>query len=182
MRMRHYAFPPASVLGDFLSKVGNLRRRESHAGVNEVRSVALDLHMGSTTVGLAGPGREAPVLYGDISTTPEAIAKLARKLDGPDTILRFCYEAGPCGYGAYRQLTTMGYECCVVAPSMTPRLPGERIKTDRRDALSLARLYRSGDLTPVWVPNEEQEAVRDLVHRGASDTLYCYQATRGRPV
>ncbi|MFH1570482.1 MAG: IS110 family transposase, partial [Gemmatimonadota bacterium] len=83
--------------------------------------------------------------------------------DDGSTRLRFCYEAGPCGYDLYRQLTAMGHECMVVAPSLIPRRPGERIKTDRRDAVSLARLHRAGELVPVWVPDEEQEAVRDLV-------------------
>jgi transposase len=77
-------------------------------------------------------------------------------------MLLFCYEAGPCGYGLYRQLTEAGHDCQVVAPSLIPKKPGERIKTDRRDALKLARLLRAGDLTAVWVPDAEQEAMRDL--------------------
>ena len=67
--------------------------------------------------------------------------------------LRFCYEAGPCGYGIQRQLTLAGHDCVVVAPSLIPRKPGERIKTDRRDAINLAKLHRAGELTPVWVPD-----------------------------
>ena len=69
---------------------------------------------------------------------------------------------GPCGHGVYRQLRALGHDCTVVAPSLIPRRPGDRIKTDRRDALSLARLFRNGELTPVWVPDEAQEAMRDL--------------------
>jgi len=122
--------------------------------------VALDIHKDSTTV--AGSDRKEPRLYGDIASTGEAITKLVDKLGGPSTRLRFCYEAGPCGYGVYRQLTAMGHECTVVAPSLIPRRPGDRIKTDRRDALALARLHRNGELTAVWVPDEEQEAMRDL--------------------
>ena len=118
--------------------------------------VALDQHMDSITVAFADGGRRLPQLYGTIPSTPSAVAKLARRLDDGRTQLRFCYEAGPCGYGLYRQLTTMGYECLVVAPSLTPRRPGERIKTDRRDALTLARYHRSGDLVAVWVPDEER--------------------------
>ena len=124
--------------------------------------VALDIHKDSTTVALAGSDRKDPILYGDIASTGEAITKLVDKLGGSSTRLRFCYEAGPCGYGVYRQLTAMGHECTVVAPSLIPRRPGERIKTDRRDALALARLHRHGELTAVWVPDEEQEAMRDL--------------------
>jgi transposase len=101
-------------------------------------------------------------LYGTIASTGEAISKLVDKLGGSSTVLQFCYEAGPCGYGAYRQLTALGHECTVVAPSLIPRRPGERIKTDKRDALSLARLHRNDELTAVWVPDEEQEAMRDL--------------------
>ena len=125
--------------------------------------VALDQHMDSYTVATAGPGRQMPQLYGDIPSTPEAVTELVRRLDDGKAWLRFCYEAGPCGYGLYGQLTAMGYECVVVAPSLIPRRPGLRIKTDRRDAVSLARLHRSGELTAVWVPGEEQEAIRDLV-------------------
>ena len=76
--------------------------------------------------------------------------------------LSFCYEAGPCGYGLYRDLTALGHGCEVVAPSLIPRKAGERLKTDRRDALMLARLHRAGELTAVWVPDQEQEAIRDL--------------------
>jgi transposase len=125
--------------------------------------VALDQHQDSITVAIAEPGPQAPRLYGQIASTPAALSQLARRLDDGQSHLRFCYEAGPCGYGAYRQLTAMGHDCTVVAPSLIPRRPGERIKTDRRDALRLAQQHRSGELTPVWVPGVEQEAVRDLV-------------------
>jgi len=76
--------------------------------------------------------------------------------------LAFCYEAGPCGYGLYRQITALGHECVVVAPSLVPTRPGDRVKTDRRDALTQASLFRSGELTPVWVPEDAHEAMRDL--------------------
>lgn len=124
--------------------------------------VALDVHKDSITVALAGEDRKTPRLYGTIPSTGEALSKLAGKLSDPETQLRFCYEAGPCGYGVYRQLKALGHDCTVVAPSLIPRRPGDRIKTDRRDALSLARLFRNGELTPVWVPDEAQEAMRDL--------------------
>ena len=127
------------------------------------KTVALEQHMDAITVAVAAPGRQPPEFCGDVPSTPEAVRKLVGRLDDGKMDLRFCYEAGPCGYGLYRQLTMMGYDCSVVAPSLSPRRPGERIKTDRRDALTLARQHRSGDLVAVWVPDEEQEAIRDLV-------------------
>ena len=86
------------------------------------------------------------------------------------TQLVFVYEAGPCGYWLYRSLTQKGYVCWVVAPSLIPKKPGDRVKTDRRDAMQLARLMRSGDLTPVYVPAVDDEAIRDL-SRAREDTL-----------
>ena len=85
------------------------------------------------------------------------------KLAGRYEKLWVCYEAGPTGYGLYRQVRALGHECSVVAPSLIPRKPGERVKTNRRDAVTLARLFRAGELTPVWVPDAVHEAVRDLV-------------------
>ena len=126
------------------------------------KTVALEQHMDAITVAVAAPGPPTE-FCGDIPSTPEAVRKLVGRLDDGKMDLRFCYEAGPCGYGLYRQLTMMGYDCSVVAPSLSPRRPGERIKTDRRDALTLARQHRSGHLVAVWVPDEEQEAIRDLV-------------------
>lgn len=127
--------------------------------------VGLDVHKGSIAVGLAPPGREPASYWGELANEPSAIGKLAGELARTygGELIRFCYEAGPCGYGVYRQLTGLGFDCDVVAPSRIPRAPGERIKTDRRDACKLARLLRSGELTPVWVPDEDQEAMRDLV-------------------
>ena len=101
--------------------------------------------------------------YGKIANTPAAVKALAAKLSRVGSELRFCYEAGPCGYGIQRQLTLAGHECVVVAPSLIPRKPGDRIKTDRRDAISLAKLHRAGELTAVWVPDPAHEAIRDLV-------------------
>jgi transposase len=88
---------------------------------------------------------------------------MIRKLAGRYEKLYFCYEAGPTGYGLYRQVRALGHDCIVVAPSLVPKRPGERVKTNRRDAVTLARLLRAGDLTPVWVPDAVHEAVRDLV-------------------
>ena len=125
--------------------------------------VAMDQHQDSITVATAVPGRGEPALYGKIASTPEAVSRLARRLDDGKTTLRFCYEAGACGYGLHRQLTELGHECMVVAPSLIPRRSSQRIKTDRRDAVSLARCHRNGDLVSVWVPGVQQEALRDLV-------------------
>lgn len=130
--------------------------------------VGLDVHKDTIAVAVAKEGREAAESLGTIINSPEAIAKLVRKL-GPAKNLYFGYEAGPCGYGIYRQLTSAGATCMVAAPSLIPRKPGERVKTDRRDAKKLAQLLRSGELTPVWVPGEKQEALRDLV-RAREDT------------
>ena len=82
--------------------------------------------------------------------------------------LRFCYEAGPCGYGLHRQITDLGHEWAVVAPSLIPMKAGDRIKTDRRDAVMLAKLHRAGELTAVWVPGAAHEAMRDLVRARAT--------------
>ena len=124
--------------------------------------VGLDVHKDTIAVAVAREGWGDAESVGTITNQPEAIAKLVRKL-GPVGGLHFCYEAGPCGYGIYRQIKEMGASCLVAAPSLIPRKPGERIKTDRRDAKKLARLLRSGELTRVWVPDERQEALRDLV-------------------
>lgn len=127
------------------------------------RYVGLDVHKDTIAVAVAEPGNSAPVSYGQIATTPQAITKLLRKMSPHGELVGFCYEAGPCGYGIYRQITGLGHDCMVVAPSLIPRKPGVRIKTDRRDARTLAQLFRSGQLTRVWVPDPDQEAVRDLV-------------------
>jgi transposase len=99
---------------------------------------------------------------GTIPNEPEAVHKLMRRL-GPAEQLRVCYEAGPCGYTLYWQLTRAGISCVVIAPTLIPVKAGDRVKTDRRDAEKLARSFRSGDLTPVWVPDAAHEALRDLV-------------------
>ena len=100
---------------------------------------------------------------GEISADPESVRRLVAKLEKRHGQLHFCYEAGPTGYGLYRQLTKLGHQCSVVAPSLIPRRPVDRIKTNRRDAQQLARMLRAGELTEVWVPDEAHEAIRDLV-------------------
>jgi transposase InsO family protein len=135
--------------------------RKEPVYVYELAHVGLDVHAETIAVAVAEPGGEVRPL-GSIPNRPEAVAKLVRKL-GPREHLRVCYEAGPCGYVLYWQLTKLGVPCDVVAPTLVPTKPGDRVKTDRRDAAKLARCYRAGDLTPVWVPDAAHEALRDLV-------------------
>ena len=126
--------------------------------------VGLDVHKDTIAVAATEPGKRGEAReYGKIANTPLALRTLTAKLARGGNTLRFCYEAGPCGYGIQRQLTAAGHECAVVAPSLIPRKPGDRIKTDRRDAINLAKLHRAGELTPVWVPDQAHEAIRDLV-------------------
>src|SRR2546423_781758 len=125
------------------------------------RFVGLDVHAETIAVGVAEPGGEVRSL-GTIPNVPEAVRRLVKKLGPPET-LRVCYEAGPTGYVLYRQLSALGVPCAVIAPTLVPVKAGDRVKTDRRDAEKLARSYRSGDLTPVWVPDPGHEALRDLV-------------------
>lgn len=126
--------------------------------------IGLDVHKETIAVALAEAGQRGTVReYGKIAHTPAAVTALAAKLARTGRTLQFCYEAGPCGYGIQRQLTLAGHGCVVVAPSLIPRKPGDRIKTDRRDAINLAKLHRAGELTPVWVPDPQHEAMRDLV-------------------
>jgi transposase len=129
-----------------------------------VRYIGLDVHKASISVSVAEDGRNGEVRFiGAIPNTPPDVAKLTRRLAKEGHRLEFCYEAGPCGYGLYRQLIELGHHCMVVAPSLIPTRPGDRIKTDRRDSQKLAILHRSGDLTAVWVPDAMHEAMRDLV-------------------
>jgi transposase len=126
--------------------------------------VGLDVHKDTISVASAEAGlREEVREHGKIPNTPAALNALLKRLASERKTLRFCYEAGPCGYGIQRQIASAGHECAVVAPSLIPRKPGARIKTDRRDALNLAKLHRAGELTSVWVPDQAHEAVRDLV-------------------
>ena len=126
--------------------------------------IGLDVHKDTIAVAVAEVGKRGEVReHGKIANTPTALKALAIKLTRSGQEPRFCYEAGPCGYGIQRQLSAAGHECVVVAPSLIPRKPGERIKTDRRDAINLAKLHRAGELTSVWVPDQAHEAIRDLV-------------------
>ena len=140
--------------------------------------VGLDVHKDSIVVAVAAGGLRGEVReYGRIANTPTALDRLLRKLGGDGITLRFCYEAGPCGYGIQRRLSTQGQECVVVAPSLIPKRPGDRVKTDRRDAASLAKLHRAGELTAVWVPDSRHEAMRDLV-RARLDAVHSLRRAR----
>lgn len=124
--------------------------------------VGLDTHKATIAVAVAGRGRAAAEYWGEIENTPAAVRNLVQKLSPEGEVISVCYDAGPCGYGLYRQVMGMGHDCVVVAPGLIPRKAGDRVKTDRRDALTLARLHRAGELTAVWVPGADQEAMRDL--------------------
>lgn len=124
--------------------------------------VGLDVSKDKIAVAVADEGRSKPRYIGMIPYTVEAIRKLIKKL-GDTEHLRVCYEAGVTGYGLYRLLTSLDIKCEVIAPSLIPQKPGDRVKTDKRDALNLAKLYRAGELTPIYVPTEDDEALRDLV-------------------
>src|SRR6516165_7898414 len=125
--------------------------------------VAFDTSKLRNAVAIAEAGRAGEVRFlGEIENTAVAVAKLVRKLAGKYGRLTFCYEAGPTGYGLYRQIKSLGHECIVVAPSLILKKPGERVKTNRRDAVSLVKQLRGGDLTAVWVPDPRHEAMRDL--------------------
>lgn len=131
--------------------------------MKKILYVGLDVHKESIVVATALQGDTAVELSGKIGGTLQALDKLIKKLAKPDLELRFVYEAGPCGYVIFRHLQKRAYHCEVIAPSLIPTKASDRVKTDRRDARQLARLFRAGELTAIYVPDEEDEAVRDLV-------------------
>ncbi len=141
--------------------------------------VGLDVHKATIAVSVADAGGGEVRYVGEIGNTPEAIEKLVRQLKKGEAELAFCYEAGPCGYGIHRQLTDLGWDCQVVAPSLIPRKAGDRVKTDRRDSLMLARLHRAGELTAVWVPDDAQEGLRDLT-RAREDMKHLQRQAKQR--
>jgi transposase len=145
---------------------------------DRITYIGLDVHKEGIVVAIADGGLRGEVRdYGRIANTAAAVERLVRKLGGAGAKLRFCYEAGPCGYGIQRQLSAHGHECAVVAPSLIPKRAGDRVKTDRRDAASLARLHRAGELTAVWVPDAGHEAMRDLV-RARLDAVHALRRAR----
>lgn len=145
--------------------------------MSKIRFLGLDVHADTIAVAVAEPDGEVRSL-GIIPNRLESVRKMVAKL-GPVQQVKACYEAGPTGYVLYWQLTALGVACEVVAPSLTPVKTGDRVKTDRRDAAKLARCYRAGDLTPVWVPDAAHEALRDLV-RAREDAREDQQRARQR--
>jgi transposase len=125
--------------------------------------VAFDTSKLRNAVAIAEGGRDGEVrFFGEIENSTAAVTKLARKLAAKYQRITFCYEAGPTGYELHRDITALGHECMVVAPSLIPKKPGDHVKTNRRDATTLAKLLRAGELTAVWVPDRRHEAMRDL--------------------
>jgi transposase len=126
--------------------------------------VAFDTAKLKHAVAIAEAGRGGEIRFlGEIENRPTTVERLIKKLARRYRKLQVCFEAGPTGYGLYRQIQALGHDCMVVAPALIPKRSGERVKTNRRDAITLARLFRAGELTAVWVPDDVHEAVRDLV-------------------
>jgi transposase len=146
--------------------------------MEKMTHVGLDVHKDTIAIAKLRPKSDTPLVW-QIPNETRAIRRTFGRLLGEVKELRCCYEAGPCGFELHRQLETMGIECVVVAPSLIPRKPGDRIKTDRRDAVKLARLDRARELTAIHVPTPEGEAVRDLV-RAREDVRKDLAAARNR--
>lgn len=139
--------------------------------MNDITYVGLDVHKATICVAIAEGGRDGEVrAVGVFENRPEIVSRMVARLGKSGRHLSFCYEAGPCGYGLHRMLIGFGHGCVVVAPSLIPMKAGDRIKTDRRDAMTLAKLHRAGELTPIWIPDAGHEAMRDLVRARATAT------------
>src|ERR687888_1861920 len=148
-----------------------LYTRRSAMSQSSTLYVGMDVHKESIAVAYVAQAHGAEVIsLGTIGTRQCDSDKLIRQLQSKSKQLVFVYEAGPCGYWLYRYLMKKGYVCWVVAPSLIPKKSGDRVQTNRRDAVQLARLARSGDLTAVYVPKVDDEAMRDLT-RAREDTL-----------
>jgi transposase len=148
--------------------------------MNTVKFIGMDVHKKTITIAIIDQGRKKqPRIYGSIANQPEALDKFCRKMLSTATRLHFVYEAGPCGYGIYRHLTQKGFDCMVAAPSMIPKKSGDRIKNDRRDAAMLARLHRAGELSAVYVPDAQDEAMRDLT-RAREDAVAAARKSKQR--
>lgn len=141
--------------------------------------IGLDVHKDSIEIAIAEGSSQEVRRYGKIGGTHDAMRKALRKLVSSGKELHFCYEAGPCGYELYRYLIAEGHDCWVIAPSLIPKKSGDKVKTDKRDAVQLARLFRAGELTPVYVPDREDEAIRDL-SRAREDAMLVQKSARQR--
>ena len=131
--------------------------------------VGFDVAKLRNAIAIADAGRESEVrFFGEVDASNESMHRVIQRIATRFDRVHFCYEAGTTGYGLYRLIRSPGHDCTVVAPSLIPRKPGDRVKTNRRDALGLARLLRAGELTAVWVPDEGHEAMRDLVRARAA--------------
>jgi transposase len=131
--------------------------------------IGIDAAKARNAVAVAEGGRGGEVRYlGEVDASEQGMRRVVARIAAKYDRVHFCYEAGPTGYGLHRLITGLGHACTVVAPSLIPRKPGDRVKTNRRDAVALARLLRAGELTPVWVPDEGHEALRDLVRARAA--------------
>src|SRR5918996_1578738 len=158
----------------------HLSTRRSTMSQSSTLFIGMDVHKDSIAVAYVAQEHGAEVTYlGSIGTRQGDIDQLVRKMQSKANHLIFIYEAGPCGYWLYRYLMKKGYDCWVVAPSLIPKKPGDRVKTDRRDAMQLARLARSGDPTAVYVPKVEDEAIRDLT-RAREDAISDLKDTKLR--
>lgn len=149
---------------------------------DRLKYIGLDVHKETVAVAIADDERGSEVRYlGPVAHDDASVRRLVKRLSKDAARLSFCFEAGPCGYGLHRLLTKLGHDCIVIAPSMMPRRPGDHVKTDRRDAMTLARLLRADELTAIWVPDEAHEAIRDLIRArrtAKQDTTAAKQGVR----
>jgi transposase len=144
--------------------VQSLKHRGRAVAEDTTTYVAFDNSKETLAVAVADGGVRGEVRFrGTIANRVEAVRKLVTRLSAKHPVLNFCYEAGPCGYGLHRQIPSLGHVCTVVAPSLVPTKPGGHVKTDRRDAIMLASLFRAGELQSVWVPDADHEAMREPV-------------------
>lgn len=131
--------------------------------------VGIDVAKVRNAIAIADGERGGEVRFlGEVDASEESMRRVVKRIAAKHSHVQFCYEAGPTGYGLHRLITSLGHSCIVVAPSLVPRRPGDHVKTNRRDAISLAKLLRAGELTAVWVPDEGHEAMRDLVRGRAA--------------
>lgn len=148
--------------------------------MNTVKFIGMDVHKNSITIAISDADRSGQSrIYGAINNDLDALDKFCRKMVSAASRLHFVYEAGPCGYGIYRHLTRNGFDCMVAAPSMIPKKSGDRIKNDHRDAKMLARLHRAGELTAVYIPDGQDEAMRDLT-RAREDAVIATRKAKQR--